>query len=126
MRWQARGMRRLMFMTSAPPNGGRRVGLFIGLAWLGLLSCVTTQPKEEIVVMVDTAPPPTAAREVDTTSPAGEAKPNPAALLPPPPSSPPLLERLETVRGGAQQVPPHPGAHPRRLALTRASPGAHA
>src|SRR5258708_39105686 len=126
MRWQARGMRRLMFMTSAPPSGGRRVGLFIGLAWLGLLSCVTTQPQEEIVVMVDPAPPPTAAREGDTTSPAGEAKPNPAALLPPPPSSPLLLERLEPVRGGAQQLPPYRRAHPCRMALTGASPAANA
>lgn len=120
-------MRPFPVTTSAPPpaRGGGRADLLVGLALIMSLSCKTTQPKDEIVIMVDTGPPPAMPREVETPASAGGPAPR-ALSLPPPVSSPILRERLEPVRGGAKQLPPYRGPNPCHMALTGASPVAKA
>jgi hypothetical protein len=122
-------MRAFAVTTAASPRpiGGGRAGLFIGLALAGLLSCKTTQPKEEIVVMVDTAPPPSAPREVEVSAAPVDSAAR-ASLPPPPMALNPsiMLERLEPVRGGAKHLPAYRGPGPCKMALTGSSPVAKA
>ncbi|HEY2902008.1 MAG TPA: hypothetical protein VGL59_15615 [Polyangia bacterium] len=108
---------------------GRRRGvarLSVGLCAALLGSCVTAEPKNEVVVVaVDTAPAPEPVREIDAPAASGRAE-----TLPPPPvvtpAAPILAETLQPVRGGARALPAYHGARPCKMALTGSSPVAKA
>ncbi|HEX3698292.1 MAG TPA: hypothetical protein VH374_23170 [Polyangia bacterium] len=107
-------------------RGVARLSLGLGLYAAVLGSCVTTEPKTEVVVVaVDTAPVPEPVREVEAPVVGGRAEVSP----PPPivtPAPPILAETLQPVRGGARALPAYHGARPCKMALTGSSPVAKA